>query len=405
MGLAPYGQPQYVQKILDHLIDLKPDGSFKLNLKYFDYCAGLTMTSNKFHQLFNSPPSVPEAKPTQKDMDMAASIQVVTEEVVMRMAKHIKKTTKQDYLCLAGGVALNCVANGELLRSKLFKDIWIQPAAGDAGGALGASLLTWYQYLGESRKIIKPDAMKGAYLGPDFTNKDIKKFLDQKDYQYQKINSSKIPSTIAKLIKNQKVIGLYGGRMEFGPRALGNRSILGDARSAKMQKVINLKIKFRESFRPFAPSALEEKAHHLFELDRPSPYMLLVAQVQKKKLKPLTKKQVNLTGLNKLNADRSTVPAITHVNNSARIQTVNKHTNPRYHSIIKAFDNLCDCPTIVNTSFNVRGEPIVCTPEEAYTCFMRTDMDYLLLGSYLLDKNKQKALKEIADWREEFKLD
>ena len=406
MGLAPYGQPKYTQKILDNLIDLKPDGSFKLDLKYFNYCAGLTMTSRKFHQLFNRLPRKPESKLSQYDMDLAASIQKVTEEVVMRMAKHIKRVSKKDYLCLAGGVALNCVANGKLLRSKLFKDIWIQPAAGDAGGALGAALLTWHLYLNKPRQANnKTDSMKGAYLGPDFTDKDIKKFLSQNGYQYQKIVESKIPQTIAKLINNQKVVGFYGGRMEFGPRALGNRSILGDARSSKMQKTINLKIKFREGFRPFAPSALEEKANQVFALDRPSPYMLLVADVQKNKLKPLTKSQTNLTGLNKLKVARSTVPAITHVNNSARIQTVNQHTNPRYHSIIKAFDDLYHCPVIVNTSFNVRGEPIVCTPKEAYTCFMRTNMDYLLLGNYLLDKTKQAKLKEITDWRQQFELD
>ena len=340
MGLTPYGKPKYTQKILDNLIDLKPDGSFKLDLTYFNYCAGLTMTSQKFHQLFNRQPRAPESELSQYDMDLAASIQKVTEEVVMRMAKHIKKQTKKDNLCLAGGVALNCVANGKLLRSKLFKDIWIQPAAGDAGGSLGAALLTWHLYLNKPRKTQLPDSMKGAYLGPDYTDQDIKNFLDQNQYPYQKINQEKIPSTIAKLISNQKVIGLYGGRMEFGPRALGNRSILGDARSPKIQKVINLKIKFREGFRPFAPSALKEKADQVFNLDRPSPYMLLVAGVNQEELKPLTKAQANLTGLKKLNVARSTVPAITHVNNSARIQTVNQKTNSRYHSIIKAFDKL-----------------------------------------------------------------
>jgi carbamoyltransferase len=406
MGLAPYGQPKYTQLIFDNLIDLKGDGSFKLNLKYFNYCTGLTMTSKHFHQLFNRVPRKPESKPAQLDMDLAASIQVVTEEVVMRMAKHIKKTTKQNYLVLAGGVALNCVSNGKLLRSKLFKDIWIQPAAGDAGGALGAALLTWHQHLNKSRKINeKKDSMKGAYLGPDYDDKVIKNFLDKNKLNYQKINRSNLPQAVAKLINHQKVIGLYGGRMEFGPRALGNRSILGDARSPKMQKTINLKIKFRESFRPFAPSVLEEKASQIFNLDRPSPYMLLVADVNKKQLKTLSVKQKNSTGLDKLKAIRSSVPAITHVNNSARIQTVNQKTNPRYHSIIKAFDKLSGCPVIINTSFNVRGEPIVCTPEDAYACFMRTDMDYLLLGSFLLNKSKQGRLKESIDWRQQFKLD
>jgi carbamoyltransferase len=389
MGLAPYGKPIYTQKILNHLIDLKSDGSFKLNIKYFNYCAGLTMTSKHFHHLFNRLPRKPESKPTQLDMDMAASIQVVTEEVIIRIAKHIKKTTKQNYLVLAGGVALNCVANGKLIKSKLFKDIWIQPAAGDAGGALGAAILTWHQHLNKPRKITNPDSMKGAYLGPEFTDKDIKKFLDQNNYQYKKITKKNIPQTIAKLINNQKVIGLYGGRMEFGPRALGNRSIIGDARSPKMQKTLNLKIKFRESFRPFAPSVLEEKVANYFNLDRPSPYMLLVASVKKGKHK----------------SNRSILPAVTHVDNSARIQTVSVKTNSRYHSIIKAFDKLYGCPVIINTSFNVRGEPIVCTPKDAYTCFMRTDMDYLLIGSFLLNKNKQNKLQEVTDWRQQFKLD
>jgi carbamoyltransferase len=390
MGLAPYGQPKYVKRILDNLIDLKADGSFKLNLKYFSYCTGLTMTSKHFHQLFNRLPRKPETKPTQLDMDLAASIQAVTEEVVMSMAKHIKKTTKQNNLVLAGGVALNCVSNGKLLRSKLFKGIWIQPAAGDAGGALGAALLTWHQHLNKPRKINREkDSMKGAYLGPNYSDQKIKAFLNKNNYSYTKISKSHLPQTVAKLINNQKVVGLYHGRMEFGPRALGNRSILGDARSPKMQKTLNLKIKFRESFRPFAPSVLEEKASQIFNLNRPSPYMLLVANVKKKKHK----------------TNRSVIPAVTHVDNSARIQTVNSKTNPRYHSIIKAFDKLYNCPVIINTSFNVRGEPIVCTPEDAYICFMRTNMDYLLLGNFLLDKSNQKELKEANDWRQQFKLD
>jgi carbamoyltransferase len=406
MGLAPYGQPKYTQTILDNLIDLRPDGSFKLNLKYFNYCAGLTMTNNHFHQLFNRPPRKPESKPTQFDMDLAASVQIVTEDVVMRIAKHIKKNTKQNYLVLAGGVALNCVANGKLLKSKLFNNIWIQPAAGDAGGSLGAALLTWHQYLNKPRLVDgKNDSMKGAYLGPNYDDQKIKAFLDKNNYSYSEINKSNLPQTIAKLINKQKVVGLYGGRMEFGPRALGNRSIIGDARSPKMQKTINLKIKFRESFRPFAPSVLEEKANQVFNLNCTSPYMLLVANVKKDKLKILNTKQSKLTGLEKLDVTRSTIPAITHVNNSARIQTVSSKTNPRYHSIIKSFDELYGCPVIINTSFNVRGEPIVCTPEDAYICFMRTDMDYLLVGSFLLDKTKQKKLKEIINWRQQFKLD
>ncbi len=403
MGLAPYGKPKYVQKILDNLIDVKADGSFKLNLEYFNYCIGLTMTNRKFHRLFGAPPRPAESAPTEFYMDVARSIQDVTEDVMLKMAGYAYHETKQKYLCLAGGVALNCVANGRILKGSKFKELWIQPASGDAGGAAGAALIVWHQYLGKKRLPVLPDAMNGAYLGPEFDNTEIKRFLNQRQIRYRLVKQ--IPKTVASLLARQKVIGLFAGRMEFGPRALGNRSIIGDARSADTQKIMNLKIKFRESFRPFAPTVLEEDVNKYFELDRPSPYMLLVADVRKKWRNRLTKKQKQLQGLDLLNLKRSTIPAVTHVDYSARIQTVNKTTNPLYHSIINAFKKKTGCGVIVNTSFNVRGEPIVCSPRDAYLCFMRTDMDYLLMGSFLIDKRKQKALSGDTDWKNQFKLD
>jgi carbamoyltransferase len=406
MGLAPYGEAKYKDLIYEHLIDVKEDGSFKMNMDYFNYCVGLTMTSTKFHKLFGGQPRKPESKLTQKEMDLARSVQEVTEEIVLKIAKHVKKETGMKYLCLAGGVALNCVANGKLLRSGLFDDIWIQPAAGDAGGAVGCALLTWYQYLDNNRKADnKTDFMQGCYLGSEFKNDCIESFLIKNGYSYQTLTDEELPEKIADLIADQKVIGWFQGRMEFGPRALGSRTIIGDARSPEMQKTINLKIKYRESFRPFAPSVRAENISDYFEIDRESPYMLLVANVQKDKQVAMSDEQKSYFGLEKLNVVRSEVPAITHVDYSARIQSVNGKTNPCYHEMLTKFNNKYGCPVIVNTSFNVRGEPIVCTPEDAYTCFMRTKMDYLIIGNYLLDKNKQHRLSDDSDWRNDFEMD
>jgi carbamoyltransferase len=406
MGLAPYGEPKYVDIILNELMDLKEDGSFKLNMKYFNFAAGLTMTNGKFNKLFGRGPRKPESKLTQMDMDLARSVQEVTDEVMLRLARHIKKETGKNNLVLAGGVALNCVANGKVLRENIFDDIWIQPAAGDAGGALGAALFTWYQYLGNERKADnKNDFQKGSYLGPEFDNSFIKNFLKGKNIPYKEVPDEELTSLTADLIAHENVIGWFQGRMEFGPRALGNRSIIGDARSKKMQSIMNLKIKFRESFRPFAPSVLEEKISEYFEIDRPSPYMLLVADVKKERQKKMTDEENKLFGIDKLNIIRSDIPAITHVDYSARIQSVSKKTSPLYHRLISEFDNKYGCGVIINTSFNVRGEPIVCTPEEAYTCFMRTEMDYLVMGNFILDKKEQPEFKEDKNWREEFGLD
>ena len=406
MGLAPYGKPKYKDLIYKYLIDVKDDGSFKMNMDYFNYCAGLTMTNSKFHKLFEGLPRKPESKLTQKEMDLARSVQEVIEEIVLKIAKHVRNETGMKYLCLAGGVALNCVANGKLLRSGLFDDIWIQPAAGDAGGAVGCALFTWYQYLDNYRKVDnETDFMQGAYLGPEFNNDSIEKFLNKNKYSYQMLTDTELPEKIADLIANENVIGWFQGRMEFGPRALGSRTIIGDARSSEMQKTMNLKIKYRESFRPFAPSVRSENISDYFEIDRESPYMLLVSNVKKDKQVVMSEEQNSYFGLEKLNVVRSEVPAITHVDYSARIQSVNKHTNPRYHEILTSFNNKYGCPVIVNTSFNVRGEPIVCTPKDAYLCFMRTEMDYLIMGNYLLDKKDQKLLAGDSDWRSEFELD
>ena len=406
MGLAPYGEPKYVDLILNELIDLKDDGSFKLNMKYFNFVAGLTMTSKKFDRLFGGPPRKSESELTQREMDLARSVQDVTEEIMLRMAKHIKRETGQKYLCLAGGVALNCVANGKILREGIFDDIWIQPAAGDAGGALGAALFVWYQYLNNERNADnKTDFQSGSYLGPEFDDETILNFLDKNKIKYKKIDEDEIVSTTAELIARENVIGWFQGRMEFGPRALGNRSIIGDARSPKMQTKMNLKIKHRESFRPFAPSVLEEKVSEYFEIDSPSPYMLLVADVKKERRKPVSEDENNLFGIKKLNVKRSDIPAVTHVDYSARLQTVNKNTNPKYHKLISKFAEKYGSAVVVNTSFNVRGEPIVCTPEDAYKCFMRTEMDYLVMGNFLLDKKEQSKLKNDINWKEEFELD
>jgi len=405
MGLAPYGEPKYVDTILHELIDLKEDGSFKMNMKYFDYCAGLTMTNARFAKLFGGPARAPESKLTQREMDLARSVQEATEEIMLRMARHIHKETQMKYLVLAGGVALNCVGNGRVLREGPFEDIWIQPAAGDAGGALGAALFTWYRYLGNKREVRKNrrDFQRGSYLGPEFKGAEIEGFLKTKNIPFKKLSAAEMPVKIAELVAQENVIGWFQGRMEFGPRALGGRSIIGDARSAKMQSIMNLKIKFRESFRPFAPSVLAENVSDYFLLDRESPYMLLVAPVLEKWR---TGHQENGEwGIEKLKIVRSTVPAITHVDHSARIQTVHPEDHPQYHAMIKAFRDQTGCPVIINTSFNVRGEPIVCAPEHAYTCFMRTNMDYLIMGNYLIDKKEQKALEHDSDWKKEFELD
>jgi carbamoyltransferase len=406
MGLAPYGEPKYVDTIMDNLIDVKEDGSFKLNMDYFTYPYGLTMTGKAFEKLFDGPARKPESTLTQREMDLAKSVQVVTEEVMIRTARHIKKVTGEKYLCLAGGVALNCVGNGRILREGPFDDLWIQPAAGDAGGALGAALFTWYQLLGNERVVDgSSDLQSGSYLGPEYQEDEIKKFLDTRGYSYQHLTNGDVPGVVADLIAQGKVIGWFQGRMEFGPRALGARSIIGDARSPEMQTQMNLKIKYRESFRPFAPSVLGEEVGTCFQLDRPSPYMLLVAYVEDDIRRSMTDEEQSLWGIDKLNVARSEIPAVTHVDYSARIQTVHKETNPMYHSMIEEFKNKTGCPVIVNTSFNVRGEPIVMSPEHAYLCFMRTEMDYLVMGPFVLDKKDQRALKDDEDWRSQYALD
>ena len=406
MGLAPYGQPKYKDLILSELMDLKEDGSFRLNMKYFNYCAGLTMTNKRFEKLFGGPPRKPESRLTQRVMDLARSVQEVTEEMVLRMARHIHKETRQKNLCLAGGVALNCVANGRILKDGPFENIWIQPAAGDAGGALGAALIVWYQYLKKARITDgTKDFQQGSYLGPKFENGYVKDYLEKNQIPYVLLRNEDIPEKIAGLIADQKVIGWFQGRMEFGPRALGSRSILGDARSPKMQETMNLKIKFRESFRPFAPTVLNERASDYFEIDRESPYMLLVAPVKRQIRREMSDDERRLFGLNKLKVVRSSIPAVTHVDYSARLQTVNKDDNPLYHQMISKFDEKYGCPVIINTSFNVRGEPIVCTPEDAYLCFMRTNMDYLIMANFLIEKKEQKPLDKDIDWLKEFGLD
>ena len=405
MGLAPYGRPTYVNVIREKLLDLRADGSFRLNLDYFGYLDGLTMTNNRFAELFGGPARKAESDLTQREMDIAASIQVVTEDIVLNMARHAKALTGEKYLCLAGGVALNCVANGRLLRENIFEDIWIQPAAGDAGGALGCALIAWHQVQGNPRTADnKHDQMNGAYLGPDIPDDETEAFLKAKGYPAAKMAPADWAPAIAKLIAEENVIGLCQGRMEFGPRALGGRSIIGDARSPKMQSIMNLKIKYRESFRPFAPSCLEEKVSEYFELDRPSPYMLLVAQVRKERCIGLEGAD-QLAARERINQVRSDIPAITHVDYSARVQTVSRETSPRYYDILKSFEQLTGCGVIINTSFNVRGEPIVCTPEDAYRCFMRTEMDYLVLGSFILDKKQQPPFQDSANWRKDFVLD
>ncbi len=405
MGLAPYGEPKYVDLIFKHLVDLREDGSFTLNQKYFNYLSGLTMTSEAFHELFGGPPREPETNLTQKEMDLARSVQAVCEEVMLRMARTAHKETGLDNLCLAGGVALNCVGNGRILREGPFKRIWIQPAAGDAGGSLGVAQLIWHRHLGKPRTASPGDSMKGAYLGPSYTDDEIEKFLKATGAPYEKLERTCLTEQVAQILADEKIVGWFDGRMEFGPRALGSRSILGDPRSPKMQADMNIKIKFREGFRPFAPSVLRERVSDYFEIACDSPYMLLVAPVKKERQIPLTAEQRTLWGIQKLNVPKSDIPAITHIDYSARIQTVSRDTNPNYYDLIKQFEKLTGCPVVVNTSFNVRGEPIVCSPADAYACFMRTHIDYLVLGSFVLDKKNQPEWKETVDWRQQFQLD
>ncbi|MEO8464101.1 MAG: carbamoyltransferase [Gammaproteobacteria bacterium] len=404
MGLAPYGEPKYADKIRDQLIDVKDDGTFRLDMDFFNYCTGLTMTSSRFDTLFGGPPRKPESEVTQREMDLAASIQLVTEEIVLRLAETVHKETGSKYLCLAGGVALNCVANGRLLREGPFDDIWIQPAAGDAGGAIGAAAVAWYAR-GGTRVVNGGDTMRGSYLGPRFAADDIRSALDESGAKYEELDEETLLARLAEILESEHVVGWFQGRMEFGPRALGGRSIIGDARSARMQSVMNLKIKYRESFRPFAPSVLAERVSDYFEQDRPSPYMLIVAPIKEDLRIGLTEEQQTLFGIERLNLKRSTLPAITHVDYSARIQTVHEDTNPRYYKLLQAFERRTGCGVLVNTSFNVRGEPIVCTPADAYRCFMRTEMDYLVIENFLLDKRAQPPWKETGDWQNEFGLD
>ncbi len=406
MGLAPYGEPRYVDLIFDKLVQLRDDGSFKLNMEYFDYLHGLTMTNDAFARLFGGRARAAESELSQREMDLAASIQVVTEEIMLRMARHVHRETGMENLCLAGGVALNCVGNGRLLREGPFKRLWIQPAAGDAGGALGVALTIHHKVLGAPRHHrSEGDSMHGSYLGPAFADDEIETFLRSAGAVYEKLPAADVVERTARLLAEEKVVGWLQGRMEFGPRALGNRSILGDPRSRKMQSVMNLKIKFRESFRPFAPSILREHLSEWFELDVDSPYMLLVAPVKEQRRIAMSAEEQRLFGIAKLNVPRSDIPAVTHVDYSARIQTVHRETNPLYHALLTRFHALTGCPVLVNTSFNVRGEPIVCTPRDAYLCFMRTEMDHLVLGSCVLEKTRQPPLRDDVDWRRRYQLD
>jgi carbamoyltransferase len=425
MGLAPYGEPKYVALIKDKLAEVRDDGSLRMNQEYFSYSQGLRMTNRAFDRILDGPPRRPESKITQREMDLARSIQVITEEAMLKMAGYVHRETGMKRLCMAGGVALNCVANGRVLREGPFEDIWIQPAAGDAGGALGIALAIWHRYLGKPR--VSPeqagawksrahdagapglpvyfDGMKGSYLGPQNSVAEIEEFLQSRNLPFKKYLREQLPEVVAQLLADEKIIGLHQGRMEFGPRALGARSIIGDARSADMQSVMNLKIKYRESFRPFAPSVLREHVDQWFELECDSPYMMLVADVVASRRREMSEEERELFGISKLNIKRSEIPAVTHVDYSARIQTVRRETNPLYWEIIEAFRQKTGCPVIVNTSFNVRGEPIVCTPEDSYRCFMRTEMDYLVLETCVLEKREQPQFEEKTDWRNEFTLD
>lgn len=390
MGLAPYGEPEYVDLILENLLDLREDGTFRLDMSYFDYETGLAMTNKKFADLFGGAPRKGESEISQREMNIAKSIQVVVEEIILKLVNTIHKELNVDYLCMAGGVALNCVVNGRILRESAFKDIWVQPAAGDAGGSLGAALSVWHEYLGNARSSNARDTMAGTYLGSGFTNEEIKQYLNDVNGNYIELCDSDLMPKLAALLDRGHVIGWFNGRMEFGPRSLGARSILGDPRSKTMQTTMNLKIKYRESFRPFAPAILSESANKWFDLDGASPYMLFVAPVVRDKLIELNKDEKLIKGMDQLSISRSIIPAVTHVDNSARLQTVHKETNPRFHELIRQFEKLTGCPILINTSFNVRGEPIVCSPEDAYHCFMNTEMDYLVLENILLTKTDQK---------------
>tara|TARA_A100001011_G_scaffold302378_1_gene316074 strand:- start:1971 stop:3809 length:1839 start_codon:yes stop_codon:yes gene_type:complete len=405
MGLAPYGKPLYKDLILEKLIRVKDDGSFKLNMNYFNYATGLTMTNKKFSELFGQPVRNPENdRLTQFHMDIAASVQAVTEEIVIKLTRSIAEEYKIENLCLAGGVALNCVANGKILKNKIFKNIWIQPAAGDAGGSLGAALAFWHKELDKERVVNNKDQMKGSYLGPSFNDKEIENELKDLKAEYKKLSNEELINVVAKELAQEKTVGWFQGRMEFGPRALGGRSIIADPRSEKMQKELNLKVKFRESFRPFAPSILKEDVSEWFELNSNSPYMLLVADVKKDKQITMTEEQRNLFGIEKLNVKRSSIPAVTHVDYSARIQTVHQETNLKYHKLISKFKEITGCPVLVNTSFNVRGEPIVCSIKDAFNCFMGTNLDVLVCENFILYKKEQdKNLKK--NYKDEFKLD
>jgi carbamoyltransferase len=405
MGLAPYGEPRYANLILDHLIDVKTDGTFRLDSSYFNYATGLTMTNRRFDELFSGPPRGPEAELTQREMDLASSIQQVTEEVVLRLARTAREELNAEYLCLAGGVALNCVANGRVLRESGLRDIWVQPAAGDAGGAIGAALAVWHLLHDSPRAASEGDRICGAYLGPSFTDDEILRQLVSLGAVHQHCEEDELIDRVAKVLGEGAVVGWFQGRMEFGPRALGNRSILGDARNSQMQSTMNLKIKYRESFRPFAPAVLAEQVSNYFELDRPSPYMALVAPVREDlRVAPNTGDE-RLFGIAKLNRPRSRIPAVTHVDYSARIQTVHRETNPLFHQLLSRFEALTGCGLLVNTSFNVRGEPIVCTPEDAYRCFINTEMDYLAIGNYLLAKADQPVRPRDDSWHRQFAMD
>ncbi|MDP2905511.1 MAG: carbamoyltransferase [Candidatus Omnitrophota bacterium] len=406
MGLAPYGLPKYTQIILDELIDLKDDGSFKLNMRYFGFCDSLKMINLRFEKLFGAAARRPETRITAIYMDVAASIQKITEEIMLRMSRQAHKVTGLDRLCLAGGVALNCVGNGRILRDGPFREVWVQPAAGDAGGALGAALLAWYKYAGNERVADGiNDTQKASLLGPGFSPQDIEDFLIKRGAPYRKMQYSEIPGAVSELLARQKVIGWFQGRMEFGPRALGARSIIGDARSSEMQSKMNLKIKFRESFRPFAPSVLLDTAPEWFELNSSSPYMLLTAPVAVSKRVIQDSVESSLAGFDKLKIKRSLIPAVTHVDYSARVQTVKKDDNPLYYDLILKFYALTGCPVIINTSFNVRGEPLVCSPQQAFACFMRTEMDYLVMENIFLDKREQVVQPKDSAWQKEFELD
>jgi carbamoyltransferase len=405
MGLAPYGEPRYAGLIKQHLIDIKEDGSFHLDMRYFDYCTGLTMTNGRFHALFGGPPRHPESEITQREMDLAASIQAVTEDIVIRLAKNIQQTTRQKNLCLAGGVALNCVANGKLLREGIFDDIWIQPAAGDAGGALGAALAAYHLMLHHPRDVNPSDSMKGAFLGPEFCQCEVEQQLGKLGAVFTTVSEDEMIGTVAHALAEGKAVGWHQGRMEFGPRALGGRSILADPRSSTMQKQLNLKVKYRESFRPFAPSVLREDLSDWFQLNVDSPYMLLVADVVKAKQLAVSEEQKRLFGIDQLNVSRSEIPAVTHLDYSARIQTVHEETNPIYYRLVSKFKQLTGCPVLVNTSFNVRGEPIVCTPEDAFRCFMGTELDVLAIGNTILQKTDQQKSLARKDYKDAYALD